>query len=779
MAIDVSKFHQTFFEESLEGLEAMEAGLLELEEDSNDDEAINTIFRAAHSIKGGAGTLGFSAISEFTHHVETILDRRRAGRGEVTQETIDVLLSSVDCLRDMMSSAQFGEDVDASRVASVEARLQHLVDSDPDEDDDDAAASDGQASDAAADSAADESGSDSSALAGWQITFDPHADMFRTGNDPVRILSELAGLGDYEVRADVTSLPGVEDLDVEICYPSWTIELRPTEGGPAIDRAAIDQVFEWVEDDADIHIAEIDDGKPDGAGAEAPAAEAAQSGTEASAEAASTDTAGPAAADSGSAPADVPAPPTPPTAERRSGGERRQEKASGSSASIRVDIDKVDSLINMVGELVITQSMLQQLASSGDEVDLDRLREGLAELDANTRELQGSVMQIRMLPISFAFSRLPRLVRDLASKLGKNIELEIHGETTELDKTVMEKIGDPLVHLVRNSLDHGIEMPEARAAAGKPETGTIVLSAYHEGGNIVVEIIDDGAGIPSDKILAKARERGLVGDDEQLTDKQIHDLIFHPGLSTAAEVSDISGRGVGMDVVRRNINDLGGMVEVVSELGKGTTFRIRLPLTLAILDGQLVKVGDQVFIIPLISIVESLQFDQSLTSTLASNASVYRHRDVIIPLVDLSETLDVGSSRPPSADPLLVIVDADGRRAGLIVDDLLAQQQIVIKSLTTNFRAVSGLSGATILGDGTVAMILDVNSVLGLYRQGHTSTSTSSSTGASSAGSSADGSFESVEAAAEQGAEDGSEANTISGGSGLDSTAAATPAQVV
>ena len=760
MAIDVSKFHQTFFDESLEGLEAMEAGLLELEEDTGDNEAINTIFRAAHSIKGGAGTLGFSAIADFTHHLETILDRRRSGRGDVTQETIDVLLSSVDCLRDMMSSVQFGEEVNADRVAEVEARLQHLVDSDPADDDD----AEPDAASASAETPAAEQvepQAEANAGAGWRITFAPHADMFRTGNDPVRILGELAALGDYEVQADVSSLPTVEDIDVELCYASWTIELRPTEGGPAIDREAIDQVFEWVEDDADISITEIEDAETgDGS-----TGEGSKDEDEIAAPAAET----------------IPAKPTPPTAppsERRSGGDRRQEKGGASQhASIRVDIDKVDSLINMVGELVITQSMLQQLANSDDEVDLERLREGLAELDGNTRELQGSVMQIRMLPISFAFSRLPRLVRDLAGKLGKSIELEIHGETTELDKTVMEKIGDPLVHLVRNSLDHGIEMPDDRVAAGKPETGTITLSAYHEGGNIVVEISDDGGGIRADKIISKARERGLVGDDEQLSDKQAHDLIFHPGLSTAEEVSDVSGRGVGMDVVKRNINDLGGMIEVVSELGKGTTFRIRLPLTLAILDGQLVRVGDQVFIIPLISIVESLQFDRDLTSTLATNASVYRHRDVIIPLVDLSETMDVSKRRPPSDDPLLVIVEADGSRAGLIVDDLLAQQQIVIKSLTTNFRAVLGLSGATILGDGTVAMILDVNSVMELFQQG----SSNGSSNSLSSGSVLNGSESNGSGSNRNGPSDGADnaADNRQAAEGTDQAPAETPTEVM
>ena len=690
MAIDVSKFHQTFFEESLEGLEAMETGLLQLEESSDDNEAINTIFRAAHSIKGGAGTLGFTAMADFTHHLETLLDRRRSGKGEVTQETIDVLLASVDCLRDMLAAAQDGEELDGERVAEVQAELEQLVAAD---DGDDDTESDGVG--ATAPTADGEPEDALTPAVGWQIRFAPHRDLFRTGNDPVRILGELAELGTYRVEADVSGLPVLEDLDAEESYTSWSIELEPVDGAPPIERTVIDQVFEWVEDDADIHIDEIQPPASD--------ADAHPTGADGPPEAISS----PAETEAGS------------IAERRSGGDRRQDRPGGppASSSIRVDIEKVDTLINMVGELVITQSMLHQLASLDDDLDLDRLREGLAELEGHTRELQGSVMQIRMLPISFAFSRLPRLVRDVASKLGKSIELEIHGETTELDKTVMEKIGDPLVHLVRNSLDHGIEMPDERVAAGKPETGTVVLSAYHEGGNIVVEIVDDGGGLRADRILTKARERGLVGSDEQLNEKQIQDLIFHPGFSTADEVSDISGRGVGMDVVKRNINDLGGVIEVVSEEGKGTTFRIRLPLTLAILDGQVVRVGDQVFIIPLISIVESLQLDPSLTGDLTRNASVYRHRDMVIPLVDLREVLGVTGTSPSDTDPLLVVVEVENGRAGLIVDDLLAQQQIVIKSLTTNFRPVPGLSGATILGDGTVAMILDVNSVLSLYQQ--------------------------------------------------------------
>ncbi|MEM8926047.1 MAG: chemotaxis protein CheA [Actinomycetota bacterium] len=727
MPIDVSRFHQTFFEESFEGLDAMETGLLDMDAGSEDAETINTIFRAAHSIKGGAATLGFEAVASFTHHLETILDRRRSGQSDITSATIDLLLSSVDCLREMLTAAQDGTDLDVERVTELEDRLKQFVNSNGDGGDD-------APPTGAPGGAGDGSAGAGEGSAGWSINFAPHPDLFLTGNDPLRILGELAALGDYSVEADLRDLPAPSELDIETCYLSWNVELTPTDGGDAIGRAAIDEVFEWVEDNADITITEH--------GAEATGDEAGTGDTTVADGTVANGT----VAD-GAAPASGGG-----TAPKRQANRRAEGGGGAASNSMRVDIEKVDALINMVGELVITQSMLQQLAGAGDErVDTERLQEGLAELESNTRELQASVMQIRMLPISFALSRLPRMVRDLASKLGKQVELEIQGETTELDKTVMEKIGDPLVHLVRNSLDHGIEDPETRVAAGKPEVGTVSISAFHEGGNIVIEIADDGAGIRADKILAKARERGVVADDEMLTDKQVHDLIFAPGFSTAAEVTDVSGRGVGMDVVKRNITDLGGNVELHSEEGKGSTFRIRLPLTLAILDGQLVRIGDQVFIIPLTSIVELLQLDRSMISSLSNEASVYRHRDAAIPLVDVPKALGARNDRPGTApaegadeadptddnpaagdgrdglapdhetgsEPLLVVVDVGDYRMGLIVDDLLAQQQIVIKSLTTNFRAVPGLFGATILGDGTVAMIIDVNSVLELCREAH------------------------------------------------------------
>jgi two-component system chemotaxis sensor kinase CheA len=384
------------------------------------------------------------------------------------------------------------------------------------------------------------------------------------------------------------------------------------------------------------------------------------------------------------------------------------QKAAAESGSIRVATEKVDNIINLVGELLITQSMLSGFADGINPNDLDRLRQGLSQLARNTRELQESVMQIRMLPISFAFNRFPRIVHDLSRKLAKKVELKLSGEGTELDKTVLEKISDPLVHLVRNALDHGLETPERRLAAGKHETGTLELAAFHEGGNIIIEVRDDGAGLNKVKILQKARERALVAPDQELTDEQIDNLIFMPGFSTAEQVSDVSGRGVGMDVVRRNINDLGGHVQISSKEGLGSTIRIRLPLTLAILDGQLVRVGKEVYIISLLAIVETIQVARERVNTLVGRTEVFRLRDEYLPVVKLCDQFGVEPDSRSAEDGLLVVIEADGKRAGVLVDDLLAQQQVVIKSLESNFKAVPGIAGATILGDGTVALIIDV-----------------------------------------------------------------------
>ena len=388
----------------------------------------------------------------------------------------------------------------------------------------------------------------------------------------------------------------------------------------------------------------------------------------------------------------------------------KAKPAKVESSSIRVGIDKVDSLINLVGELVITQSMLGQMGSASDSINeenIGHLREGLVQLEQNTRELQDSVMRIRMLPISFTFNRLPRMVRDISLQLGKQVQLELSGENTELDKTVMEKISDPMVHLIRNALDHGIEMPEVRKAAGKPELGTIALNAFHQGGSIVIEMTDDGGGIDTERLLAKARGNGLIGESELLTQDQKLELLFAPGLSTSEQVSDLSGRGVGMDVVRRNIQELNGSVEVSTEIGKGSTFRIRLPLTLAILDGQLVTVADQTYIFPLVSISESLQIDGAKVNNLAGGSDVYSLREEYIPILRLDRLFGLRQGEAVLDGSLLVVIESEGQKIGVVVDELLAQQQVVIKSLEDNYIRVLGVSGATILGDGNVAMIID------------------------------------------------------------------------
>lgn len=660
MAVDITQFHQVFFEESFEGLDVMERELMKLDPAHPDAETINTIFRAAHSIKGGSGTFGFKPVAEFTHGIETLLDRIRAGEHAMAKTDVDLLLESVDCLRDMFVHLRDKTHVDVGVAASITERVNAVL-----------AGQGGKGCDPT-DKRASVSESESG-MNEWQIYFKPSHDIFKTGNEPQRLFRELAKLGSLAITVNADELPPFEAIQPDECYLSWRITLNT-----AADRSAIEEVFEWVADESlleihaqapqDVHVQ-----KPIETTAEKPLAEAS----------AGKETKAPAAA-----------------------------AANSEQSSIRVGIDKIDSLINMVGELVITQSMLSQLGENFDLSRLVRLQEGLSQLEQNTRELQESVMRIRMLPISFAFSRFPRMVRDMTQKLGKKIDLVMLGEATELDKTVMEKIGDPLVHLVRNSVDHGIESVEARIAAGKSEAGRITLNAFHQGGNIIIQISDDGAGLNADKILRKAIEKGLVSADDQLSRDQIHELIFMPGFSTADVVSDISGRGVGMDVVKRNIRDLGGAVDIESSPGKGSTFTVRLPLTLAILDGQLVRVGQQIFILPLVSIVESLQVKTGMVNSVGGGCDVLRLRNEYIPIVRLYDVFNIDSQHQKLEDGLLVVVESGGEKMGLLVDDLQAQQQVVIKSLEQNYQKVEGISGATILGDGTVALILDIDGIV-------------------------------------------------------------------
>jgi two-component system chemotaxis sensor kinase CheA len=654
MALDLAQFHDAFFDESFEALDTMEAALLKLNVGAPDAETVNTIFRVAHSIKGGSATFGFAEVASFTHTCETILDELRGNRMQVTRHITDLLLKSVDIVREMLRAVQHKTPIDAQRVADVQFDLELAI-----------AQKNSPAAPVTQTTAAPPS-----AAHRWRIHFRPYPQLFVHGNDPLRMLRELADLGDLNVVVAAKSLPALHELDPESCYLAWdlTVDTDAT-------REVIDQVFDWAEGDCELKIHD-----------ENAAAAAASARPAPVAETKATEAVRSAAVESVEAP----------------------KQGLGDGGSIRVSTEKVDELMNSVGELVITQSMLTQLGTKMTGGFADQLRAGLAQLERNVRELQESVMRVRMLPISFVFSRFPRMVRDLSQRLGKQVELKVIGEQTELDKTVLEKIGDPLVHLVRNSVDHGIEMPQARVAAGKPSSGVISLEAYHRGGNIVVEVCDDGGGLQRDRILAKARERGLVGATEVLSDEQIFHLIFMPGFSTNDQATDISGRGVGMDVVRRNIKELGGSIEVSSTLGRGSRFVITLPLTLAIVDGQSVSVGSETYIVPLISIIESLQLKPGGVSRIAGHQEVFWFRDGYVPVVRLHEVFGVRSHAAELHEGLIMVVEGDGRRVGLFVDDLLGQQQVVIKSLETNFRRVDGVSGATILGDGAVALILDV-----------------------------------------------------------------------
>jgi two-component system chemotaxis sensor kinase CheA len=704
MSIDqeMEEILQLFFEESFEGLDTMESGLLTLDNSAN-RETINTIFRAAHSIKGGAGTFGFMEISGFTHSVETLLDEMRNGTRGITPDALQVLLQSVDAIREMVQSAQAKRPIVMVGAAALSSELIRILAqkgapvnsaaesaaSGPPASAAPPAASDAPPASASAmpdrSDASPAAASPKSAeiavsnlsggvLEGWRIVFEPDLSLLKTCNDPMRIFDELANLGTLEVEAHTAKIPPFGELDPTQCFLSWTLLLRC-----AAEHARVAEVFDWVDANSKIVYEPIY-----GAGVSAgvpslPAAELPQAGGQRSMTA-----------------SDVPA------AQPVAG------KPGGESGSLRVATEKVDALINLVGELVITQSMLGRFAEKYEPQDIESLRRSLAQLTRNTRELQESVLQIRMLPIGFSFNRFPRLVHDLSRKLGKKVDLKLSGENTELDKTVLEKISDPLVHLVRNALDHGLESPEARLAAGKSETGTLELNAFHEGGSIVIEVKDDGAGLNKDRILAKARERGLVDADALLSDENIYNLIFVAGFSTADTVSDVSGRGVGMDVVRRNINDLSGHVQILSVPGRGSTIRIRLPLTLAILEGQMLRVGKEIYVASLVSIIETVQSKGEDISCVAGRTELFKHRSDYLPIIRLYDLFGIEPDSRDITDGLLVVLEAEGRRVAMLVDELLAQQQVVIKSLETNFKQVPGLAGATIHGDGTVALILDV-----------------------------------------------------------------------
>ncbi|KWF09514.1 chemotaxis protein CheA [Burkholderia pseudomultivorans] len=716
MTLDITQFYQTFFDEADELLAQMEQLLLNLDVGSPDPEDLAAIFRAAHSIKGGAATFGFTALTETTHILESLLDRARNHELTLTKEMVDAFLETKDVLSDQLVDYRASAEPDAAAAAAICAKLERLK----------AESGEGAPAEPAAPAVPAEAAAPAPAApaAGARVP-DHVVEQAVAAAHPVAGGAPSAAAGDDGPHLKIT-LSGVDAKDQALLAEELgnlgRIVGRETAGAdltlwlesdvPSDDIVA---VCCFVIDESQIRIARgtAPAAQPAAAAAAAtPAVAEAPPAAPAPAAAAPQPAATPAPAAAASQPAphaEPEAPAAPPHAHHDDKRARPAAAAAsgGEGSSIRVGVEKVDQLINLVGELVITQAMLAETASAFDPALHDRLFNGMAQLERNARDLQEAVMSIRMMPMDYVFSRFPRLVRDLAGKLGKQVELVTFGQATELDKSLIERIIDPLTHLVRNSLDHGIETVDKRVAAGKDAVGQLVLSAAHHGGNIVIEVSDDGAGLNRERILAKAAKQGMQ-IPENISDDEVWQLIFAPGFSTAETVTDVSGRGVGMDVVKRNIQSMGGHVEISSQAGRGTTTRIVLPLTLAILDGMSVKVGGEIFILPLNFVMESLQPSNDDIYTVGNGERVVRVRGEYLPLVALHEVFSVEDARTDPTQGIVTIMETEGRRFAMLIDELVGQQQVVVKNLETNYRKVHGISAATILGDGSVALIVDV-----------------------------------------------------------------------
>ncbi|HEX7641023.1 MAG TPA: chemotaxis protein CheA [Burkholderiaceae bacterium] len=697
MTIDMSQFFQVFFDETEELLAEMEKLLLAVNVSAPDIEDLNAIFRAAHSIKGGASTFGLSDLTDVTHVLENLLDRIRKGEMALTSEHVDAFLVAKDILKMQLDGHRLHTPVDQEAVADVRMMLQEL--------------SQGVVPVPAPVAAAEVR----MGGAEGEAKHVDHKRCFRIElpqvgeRDSAALSAELALLGklssetlpDKRLVLTLATDEGEEDIIAICSFILDPDDLKITETAPppapvVVEKSEEELGYGFFEPLEDLR-AFIAEGQP-------PA---------------------PAPAPKEVAPAPLPVtevvkdagPAT--LAEKKNMGRRESDKvhaANQESSSIRVGVEKVDQLINLVGELVITQAMIEQRTSSLDPMLHERLLNSVSQLTRNTRDLQEAVMSIRMMPMDYVFSRFPRMVRDLASKLGKKVEFVTHGAATELDKGLIERIVDPLTHLVRNSIDHGIELPAARLAAGKGEVGRLSLSASHQGGNIVIEVSDDGGGLNRDRILAKARENGLPVADN-MSDGDVWQLIFAPGFSTAEVVTDVSGRGVGMDVVKRNITSMGGVIDINSAKGFGTTITISLPLTLAILDGMSIKVGEEVYILPLGYVTESLQPEAADVKEISGQGRVIKVRGDYLPLIPLYQIFGITPTFTEPSEGIVVILESDGKKAALFVDDLVGQQQVVVKNLESNYRKVTGISGATILGDGGVSLIIDVAALLRSSRQ--------------------------------------------------------------
>ncbi|OYV25404.1 MAG: chemotaxis protein CheA [Acidocella sp. 20-63-7] len=725
----MAAIRETFFQECEEQLGELEAGLLQMESGTAEAETVNAVFRAVHSIKGGAGIFALDALVRFAHVFETALDHVRSGRLAAGPSVMNLLLRAADVLADLVRAARDGGTVDEAKTAALVTEFGHINDA--------GEATPEAAAPAAPAPAAAATGLFAPAATGtglfapaaptvdfWLIHFAPKPSLYAKANEAAFLLRELRRLGPMRVSMDDSALPELGLLDSEGAYLSWTIELEAD-----CDEAAIHAVFEFVEDDCTLDVSRVaapapapvpsvitgDNGfsfeffpppAPD-ASEEEPAPPASPGAT---ADAAPARPARPAAA--------------PPAAEGPGdAGDKRAARGeppkaeTAVSATIRVDLDRVDRMIDLVGELVINEAMLSQRVLEAGINRASGVAMALEELEHLTREIQDSVMAIRAQPVRSVFQRMPRLVREVAAQTGKQVRLVTEGEGTEVDKTVIERIADPLTHMIRNAIDHGLESPDKRVAAGKPAEGLVRLTALHRSGRIVLEVADDGAGINRARVKQKAIENGLIPPDAALSDEEIDNLIFLPGFSTASTISDISGRGVGMDVVRQSVVALGGRISIASRPGRGSTFTLSLPLTLAVLDGMVVSAAGHTLIIPLGAIVETLKPRGSDVFPLDSGINVLALRGGYVPMVDAAFSLGY-CERPvePEQAVALLVEGEGGVRAVLLVSEIHGQRQVVIKSLEANYRAVPGIAAATVMGDGRVALILDVDAVVNTTR---------------------------------------------------------------
>jgi len=673
MSDPMEQFKVIFFDECTDLLTSLEEGLMQLQAGDCDEEVVHSVFRAVHSIKGGAGAFGFDRLVAFAHIQETLLDDIRSGALEMAPAYMTVLLQAYDILSELVGAAQRGEEVADDLGSDVAKAMKAILDQTgvP------LAEKSAEATPKEPDTDVD-TGSVEKNTRIFKISFKPYEELFQRANEPILLIKELGTLGDLTVNLDVADVPDIEEMEAEHAYFSWEFRLI-TE----YDEAAIREVFEFVEDDCDLLITDL------GVYLSPEAfVEDAQAGLFEDIE-------------------DEPAALKPQkTVKAVKPGE------AVVSQSIRVELDKVDTLVNMVGELVITQAMLREQGGELLVEQYPNLVQGIEDLSRHIRDLQDCVMAIRAQPVKSVFSRMPRLVRELTATLGKKARLVMSGEETEVDKTVTERIGDPLMHMIRNSVDHGLEMPDVRAKAGKNEEGVINLSAFHRGGRIFIEIEDDGAGINKAVVLEKAIANGLVSPDANLSDEEINNLVFMPGFSTAESVTNVSGRGVGMDVVRKNIQSLGGRISIRSVEGKGSKFTMSLPLTLAVMDGMVVDIGPEKYVLPLVNIIQTLRPGKEDVNSLPDGRNVMMFRGEYILLVPLYDLYDIDDAIQNPCEGLVVVVEGDGGvLMGFIVDDLVNQQQVVIKSLESNYALVEGVSGATILGNGRVSLIVDISTI--------------------------------------------------------------------